>query len=320
MNARSLVRVRVQAIRYEAEGILSFELRPLDGLTLPAFTAGAHIEILMKEGLERSYSLINPQHETDRYVVAVAKDPQGRGGSEFMCETLRPGDELQIAGPSNNFRLDETVEATVLIAGGIGITPIWSMLQRLRQIEVAWKLFYVARTRERMAFLPELRVLQSDFPDQIQIAFDQEPDAVGLDIAGIVRGHSPGTHFYCCGPAGFLTAFEAATSAFDPATVHLERFSSEQAPAAGGFEVTLAKSGRAFLVPVDKTILEVLLSEGVEVSRSCMEGVCGTCETPVLEGIPDHRDSVLSRREREANKTMMICCSGSKTSRLVLDL
>src|ERR1700759_498247 len=122
MNTRSIINVRVQAIRYEAEGIFSFELRPLDGRALPAFTAGAHIEILMKEGLERSYSLINPQHETDRYVVAVAKDPQSRGGSEFMCGTLRPGDELQIAAPANNFTLDETAEEAVLIAGGIGIT------------------------------------------------------------------------------------------------------------------------------------------------------------------------------------------------------
>jgi tetrachlorobenzoquinone reductase len=320
MNTRSLIKVRVQAIRYEADSIFSFELRRPDGLALPTFTAGAHIEILMKEGLERSYSLVNPQHETDRYVVAVAKDPQGRGGSYFMCETLRPGDELQITEPSNSFALDETAEETVLIAGGIGITPIWSMLQRLRQIGRSRKLFYVARTRERTAFLAELLALQPDFPDQIQILFDQEPNAVGLDIAGIIREQSAGTHFYCCGPVGLLSDFEAATSEFDPATVHLERFSSGQAVAAGGFEVALARSRRSFVIPVDKTILEVLLSEGVEVSRSCMEGVCGTCETPVLEGIPDHRDSVLSRREREANKTMMICCSGSKTSRLVLDL
>jgi tetrachlorobenzoquinone reductase len=320
MNTRSIIKVRVQAIRYEAAGIFSFELRPLDGGALPAFTAGAHIEILMKDGLERSYSLINPQHETDRYVVAVAKDPQSRGGSEFMCDTLRPGDELQIAGPGNNFELDETAKETVLIAGGIGITPIWSMLQRLRQLGRPWKLFYVARTRERTAFLAELLAIRSASPYQIQIVFDQEPDATGLDIAGIIHGHAPGTHFYCCGPTGLLSAFEATASALDAATVHLERFSSEQAPAEGGFEVTLARSRRSFQIPIDKTILEVLLSEGVEVSRSCMEGVCGTCETPVLEGIPDHRDSVLSKREREANKMMMICCSGSKTSRLVLDL
>lgn len=320
MNARRLIRVRVQSMRYEAEDIFAFELRPIEGTELPPFTAGAHIEILMKDGLERSYSLVNPQHEIDRYVVAVARDPLSRGGSEFMCDTLRPGHELQITAPSNNFALEEGAAETVLIAGGIGITPIWSMLQRLQQLNRSWRVFYTARTRKRAAFLAELLDLQSQYPDRIHIVFDQEPNASGLDLEVIIRSQTPGAHFYCCGPAGLLNAFEAATSSLDPATIHLERFSSEQAPAPGGYEVTLAKSRRSFRIPVDKTILEILLSEGVEVNRSCMEGVCGTCETPVLEGIPDHRDSVLSKREREANKIMMICCSGSKTSRLVLDL
>jgi tetrachlorobenzoquinone reductase len=320
MDLRPLIRVRVHGIRHEAEDIFTFELRPIEGAALPSFAAGAHIEILMKDGLERSYSLVNPQHETDRYVVTVARDPQSRGGSEFMCETLRPGHELQITAPSNNFALEEGAEETVLIAGGIGITPIRSMLQRLQQLGRSWKLFYTVRTRKRAAFLAELCALQSQYPGRVHIVFDQEPNAVGLDIEGIIRGQPPGTHFYGCGPTGLLSAFEAAASSLDPTTVHLERFSSEHAAARGGFEVTLAKSRRSFQIPVDRTILEVLLSEGVQVSRSCMEGVCGTCETPVLEGIPDHRDALLSKREREANNIMMICCSGSKTSRLVLDL
>ncbi len=320
MTSRRLINVRVQGIRYEAEDIFTFELRPAEDTALPPFTAGAHIEILMQDGLERSYSLVNPQHETHRYVVSVARDPQSRGGSKFMCDTLRPGQELQITAPSNDFRLEEGAAETILIAGGIGITPIWSMLQRLQQIDRSWKLFYTARTRKRAAFLAEILEVQSRHPGLVHIAFDQEPQAAGLNLEAIVRDQAPGAHFYACGPAGLLKAFEVATASLDPATVHVERFASEQSPAPGGFEVTLAKSGRTFLIPVNKTILEVLLSEGVEVSRSCMEGVCGTCETPVLEGIPDHRDSVLSRREREANKMMMICCSGSKTSKLVLDL
>ncbi|WP_213738721.1 PDR/VanB family oxidoreductase [Bradyrhizobium sp. dw_411] len=320
MTSRRLINVRVQGIRYEAEDIFTFELRPAEDTALPSFTAGAHTEILMQDGLERSYSLVNPQHETHRYVVAVARDPQSRGGSKFMCDTLRPGQELQITAPSNDFELDESAAETILIAGGIGITPIWSMLQRLQQINRSWKLFYTARTRKRAAFLAEILEVQSRHPGRVHIAFDQEPQAAGLNLETIVREQPPGAHFYACGPAGLLKAFEMATASLDPATVHVERFASEQAPAPGGFEVTLAKSRRTFLIPVNKTILEVLLSEGVEVSRSCMEGVCGTCETPVLEGIPDHRDSVLSRREREANKMMMICCSGSKTSKLVLDL
>jgi ferredoxin-NADP reductase len=317
---RRLLNVRVHGIQCQADDIFTFELRPLGDARLPPFTAGSHIEILMRNGLERSYSLVNPQHETHRYVVAVAKDPQSRGGSEFMCEILRPGHELQVTSPSNNFALVEDAANTVLIAGGIGITPIWSMLQRLKQINRSWDLFYTARSRKRTAFLAELLELQSQYPDRINLIFDEEPNFSRFDLETIVRRQIPGAHFYCCGPAGLLTAFERATAGMDPATIHIERFSAEQAPARGGFEVTLAKSRRSFRIPVDKTILEVLLSEGIEVNRSCMEGVCGTCETLVLEGIPDHRDSVLSKREREANKVMMICCSGSKTGKLVLDL
>jgi ferredoxin-NADP reductase len=317
---RQLLDMRVHGIQCEADGVFSFDLRPVGDARLPPSTAGSHIEILMRDGLERSYSLINPPHETHRYVIAVAKDPQSRGGSEFMCEILRPGHELQITSPSNNFALVEDAAKTILIAGGIGITPIWSMLQRLKQINRSWSLFYTARSRRRAAFLVELLELQSKYPDRINLFFDDEPNFSRFGLEKIVRNQIPGAHFYCCGPTGLLTTFERATARLDPATIHIERFSAQQAPARGGFEVTLAKSRRSFRIPVDKTILEVLLSEGIEVSRSCMEGVCGTCETPVLEGIPDHRDSVLSKREREANKVMMICCSGSKTGKLVLDL
>jgi ferredoxin-NADP reductase len=320
MTVRQSIDVRVHGIRCEAENIFAFDLRPVEGGGLPPFTAGAHIEILMKEGLERSYSLVNAPGVIDRYEVVVARDPQGRGGSEFMCAVVRPGDQLRITPPSNNFALEESAEATVLIAGGIGITPIWSMLQRLQDLGRPWKLFYTARTSKRAAFRSELEALRQQFPDNLRIVFDQEPNAVGLDIKAIVEEGPANAHYYACGPAGLLHAFEQATAGLDPALVHIERFSSDQAPARGGFEITLAKSQRSFTIPPDKTILEVLLDEGIEVNRSCMEGVCGTCETAVLEGIPDHRDQVLSKRERAANRMMMICCSGSKTDRLVLDL
>jgi tetrachlorobenzoquinone reductase len=317
---RQLIDVCVHAIGVEAEGILSLDLRSVNGEKLPAFSAGSHIDLLLKDTLERSYSLINPVHETHRYMVAVAKAPQSSGGSKYICEALKVGDILRIAEPRNNFPLDEVAQRSVLIAGGIGITPIWSVMQRLEELNKSWKLFYAARTRERMAFLSKLLELKTKYPERVNLTFDQEQGQSMFDIPGIVGGEEAGTHFYCCGPAEMLSAFEAATEKLDPATVHIERFSSASPRAEGGFEVHLAKSSRSFFIPPGRTILEVLLSEGLHVNRSCTQGVCGTCETAVLEGIPDHRDSVLSKREREANTTMMICCSGAKSAKLVLDL
>jgi ferredoxin-NADP reductase len=320
MGPRRLIDVSVHAIGVEAEGIFSFDLRPIDGANLPPFSAGSHINLLLKNALERSYSLINPLHETHRYMIAVARAPQSTGGSEYICDAVSVGDTLRIAEPRNNFPLDEAAKCSVLVAGGIGITPIWSVLQRLQEIGKPWKLFYAARTRQRMAFLPKLVELQTQYPDRVCLSFDHEPGYSLLDLPMIVQLQAPGTHFYCCGPTGMLQAFEAATAKLDPAAVHIERFSSALPPAQGSFEVCLAKSGRSFFVPPDKTILEVLLSAGLQVNRSCMQGVCGTCETHVLEGLPDHRDSVLSKRERESNKVMMICCSGARSDKLVLDL
>jgi tetrachlorobenzoquinone reductase len=320
MDSRRPIDVRVHAIGVEAEGIFSFDLRPVDGTNLPPFSAGSHINLLLKNALERSYSLINPAHETHRYVIAVARAPQSRGGSEYICEAVSVGDTLRIAEPRNNFALDEAAKCSVLVAGGIGITPIWSALQRLEEIGKPWKLFYAARTRQRMAFLSRLHEFHERYPDRVCLTFDQEPGYSMLDLPLIIRRQPPDTHFYCCGPAGMLQAFEAATAKLDPATVHIERFSSALHPAPGGFEVCLARSRRSFFIPPDKTILEVLLSEGLQINHSCMQGVCGTCETYVLEGLPDHRDSVLSKRERESNKVMMICCSGTRSNKLVLDL
>jgi tetrachlorobenzoquinone reductase len=320
MGSRRLIDVHVHAIAVEAEGIFSFDLRPVGGTDLPSFSAGSHINLFLKNALERSYSLINPAQETHRYMIAVARAPQSAGGSEYMCKAVTVGDTLRIAEPRNNFALDETAKSSVLFAGGIGITPIWSVLQRLQEIGKPWKLFYAARTRQRMAFLPRLLELHERHPDRVCLSFDHEPGYSMLDLPLIIQRQPSDTHFYCCGPTGMLQAFEAATAKLDPATVHIERFSSALPPAQGGFEVCLAKSGRSFFIPPDKTILEVLLSEGLQINRSCMQGVCGTCETYVLEGLPDHRDSVLSKSERESNKVMMICCSGARSDKLVLDL
>jgi vanillate O-demethylase ferredoxin subunit len=224
---------------------------------------------------------------------------------------------LRINPPRNNFPLAEDAPHSLLIAGGIGITPLWCMLQRLRALGRSWELVYCARTRRHAAFQGELAALGS----AVRFNFDQEPGGTMLDIAATVAAAPRGTHLYCCGPVPMLEAFERATAALPPAQVHVEYFAAK-APKAidGGYTVVLARSRLSFEVARGKTIIDTLIEKGFDAPYSCLEGVCGTCETRVIEGTPDHRDLVLSKDERAANRTMMICCSGSKTEKLVLDL
>jgi vanillate O-demethylase ferredoxin subunit len=233
---------------------------------------------------------------------------------------VRPGQRLFISPPVNNFALVEDAKLSVLIAGGIGITPILCMVQRLESRGGDWQLHYSARTREMAAFLEPLQALREQ-GRSVVINFDFEPGGQVLNIAGIVDAAPADAHLYCCGPTPMLDAFEQAARNRAPGTVHVEYFSAKEAPArAGGFTVVLAKSNRSIFVEEGRTILETLLDEGVDPPHSCMEGVCGTCETRVLEGTPDHRDMILTDQEKAASRTMMICCSGAKTPKLVLDL
>jgi tetrachlorobenzoquinone reductase len=319
--ADDLLRVRLKAITYEAERINAYHLHPLDGGVLPPFTAGSHVDLHFADKMIRSYSLLNDQDERHRYVVAVNLDQAGRGGSKFIHEHFRVGDILAIRPPSNNFELAESAEHSVLIAGGIGITPILSMILRLQKLRRPWELHYAARTRASAAFLDRLEPLRERDGARINVNFDEEPGGRMIDLAKIVAQAPVGADFYCCGPASMLTAFEAATISCLPGRTHVEYFSAKEAPAvSGGFEVILQRSGKSLFVPAGKTILDTLLDAGVNVAYACSEGVCGTCETKVLQGEPDHRDVVLSEDERAANKSMMICCSGSKSPRLVLDI
>ena len=319
--AREHLKVRVKAITYEAEGVVSLELRPLDGASLPPFTAGAHVELHLPSGIERSYSIASPEGDTGRYVVGVQKDQGSRGGSRFIHDELRPGAELVISAPRNNFALDEAAEHTLLIAGGIGVTPIWCMTQRLAALGRSFELVYAARSRRRAAFLAEIVALLGENAPGLRLHFDEEQGGRPLDMAAVVRRARPGAHLYCCGPLPMLAAFEQATAHLPAETIHVEYFEPKAAAdLSGGFEVVLARSGRSFTIAPGKTILDTLQDAGLDVACSCLEGVCGTCETAVLEGEPEHRDSVLSPKERESNRTMMICCSGARTPKLVLDL
>lgn len=311
-----MLQLRIKSSAWEAPNILSYELRSTTGKDLPPFTAGAHVDIKLGNGLVRSYSLLNPQSDRHRYVIAVQKDRQSRGGSKWIHQNLRAGEIITVGEPRNNFALNEDAEKSIFLAGGIGITPMLSMVSRLTELDRDWELVYCSRTRVTTPFLDTL-----EKTSRVRFNFDREPGGVMLDIAEMVKTAPAGSHLYCCGPIPMLEAFEAATADLPRERVHVEYFTAAEPPATeGGFTVVLAKSNREIEIPAGKTILTALSDNGLDLPHSCTEGVCGTCETRVLEGVPDHRDRILTDSQRASNKTMMICCSGSKGTKLVLDL
>lgn len=287
------------------------------GQDLPGFSAGAHADLGLPNGMRRSYSLIGDAGDARIYRFAIGRDPAGRGASRFIHDELRVGDRVSVSAPRNAFPLHPAAPYHLFIAGGIGITPIRAMIETLTRLgDDRWRLVYAGRSRTRMAFLDELSAL-----GRIDVHADDECGGKVLDLAAIIAAAPATAHLYCCGPAPMLAAFETATAGRAPGSVHLERFGA--APAASGdtaVTVRLARSGRVFEVPAGETILDHLLDAGVNVGFSCMSGMCGSCRVVVLEGIPDHRDEVLSPAERAANDRLMICCSRARTPVLVLDL
>jgi tetrachlorobenzoquinone reductase len=315
-GADQLIEVRLIAIRFAANDTHLYELQRPDGGKLPGVTPGSHIDIHLPNGVMRQYSLIEAEDGPRSYVIGIKRDANSRGGSTYIHDKLRVGELLKISAPRNNFPLDETAPHTVLVAGGIGITPIWCMVQRLVALGRPWQLFYSCRTRSDAAFLAALEGMAP-----AQFNFDDENQGRYLDLAAIVAQAPPGAHLYCCGPTPMLAAFEEATKNLPPEQVHVEYFTAKHEVAVeGGFIVELVKSGLELVIPPGKTILDAVRDAGVDVGYSCEQGICGACETRVISGVPDHRDSILSDSERAANKTLMICCAGCKSDRLVLDL
>lgn len=309
------VTMRVTAIRYAADESNVYEFRSLSNAVLPSVQPGAHIDIHLPHGIVRQYSLVTADGDPRAYLVAIKRDRASRGGSSFMHERLRVGQTLQIGSPRNSFPLDERARHTVLIAGGIGITAIWSMAQRLAKLGKSFEMHYACRTRQEAAFVDELEPMS-----QVNVHIDAECGGRHLDVSAIVAGAPRDSHFYCCGPLPMMEAFEAATAPFAPEQVHVEYFAPRQMAALdGGYVVQLHRTGQQFAVPKGKTILQVLRDSGVGAPYSCEEGICGACQVNVISGVPDHRDSVLSASDQRSGKTMLICCSGSKTERLVID-
>jgi ferredoxin-NADP reductase len=311
-----LIDVRLTAIRYAARDTNLYEFRHVDGRPLPEYEPGAHIDLHLPNGLIRNYSLIVARPESGLYTFGIKRDPASRGGSRYIHDELRVGKTLKISAPRNNFPLKEDAKHTILLAGGIGITPIWCMVQRLAELGRSWQLYYSCRSRADMAFLDALERMAPS-----QFHFDDENAGKFLDIAGIVAKAPKDAHLYCCGPTPMLNAFEAVAKDWPREQIHIEYFTPKAEPAKkGGFTVELARSKQEFFIPEGRTILEVLLDEGVDVDYSCELGICGACQQRVISGIPEHRDAILTEEEQAENTRVMICCAGCKSDRLVLDL
>jgi vanillate O-demethylase ferredoxin subunit len=314
---------RVVAAHYEAVDVISFLLAPIDRPTGGKIDPGAHIDVHLPVGMMRSYSLSNKALDEDVYRITVARDANSKGGSLFMHESLRVGQVVDISAPRNNFVLNEQAPMSTFIAGGIGVTPFVPMIAGLNALGRKWQLHYCVRTRDRAALLGELEQLKNAGSGELFLNFDGEPDGKMLDLPTVLASLPGDTHVYCCGPTGMLDAFRAGASAanFPSEQVHFEYFSSNvESATEGGFRVILQKSGLEVTVAAGETILQAVTKSGIYVPYSCEEGICGACETRVISGVPDHRDMILSDYERAEGKIMMICCSGSKSAELVLDL
>lgn len=319
--AGSTFEALVTAVDVEAETVRSYELAATGANSLPAFSAGSHIDLHLPNGMVRSYSLVNHQAESHRYLIGIHRDHAGRGGSQYVHDNVRVGDTVVLSEPRNNFPLREDAPYSVLIGGGIGITPLLSMMRRLSELGRPYEAHYVARTRAYAPFMRLIDDLRRSAEADIRVYFDQETPGSRLDIASVVGAAAHDAHLYCCGPGPMLEAFHQATAQRGGEFVHIERFgSAEKVKRDSSFQIELARSGLTLDVDQGQSILDVLLKAGIDVAFSCEEGVCGTCEVAVLAGLPDHRDQYLTGPEREQNKTMMICCSRSLSAKLVLDL
>lgn len=314
----ALIGVRLASRMVAAREIVSLELSGEDA-PLPPYTPGAHIDLHLPGGLVRQYSLCHPSMETGSYRVAVLLDPQTRGGSRAVHD-LSVGDTLFISAPRNHFPLIEGSTDIVLLGGGIGITPLLAMAYALHRDGRSFTLHYCCRSRDRMAFREELSA--APFDDRVHFHFDDEEVSQQFRAGEAMGNHAPGRYIYTCGPAGFLDHVLATAKArgWPEEAVRYERFSADVDTQGAHFTVVAQRSGLSVTVGEDQTIAAALAANGIAVTLSCEQGICGTCLTRVLEGVPDHRDLFLTDTERAANDCMTICCSRALTPTLVLDV
>lgn len=323
--AQTLLQVKVSAKTWLADDIVGFELVSLPGDTLPPFEAGAHIDVHLPGELIRQYSLYDLPGEQGAYRIGVLRDPQSRGGSAKLVDDVKVGDVLTISAPRNHFPVNNGAqEQSILFAGGIGITPILCMSKQLANQRRAFTLHYCGRTLSRMAFIEHLRSEQFAEASQVHLHADDGAAAQQFDARSAIGAPSAERHLYVCGPTGYMDHIlhTARELGWDEAHLHREYFSAAPIDTTGdhAFEIELQRTGEIIVVAADQSVAHALLDAGVSLSLSCEQGVCGTCMTKVLGGVPDHRDLYLTDEERERNDCFMPCCSRARNSRLVLDL
>ena len=307
----------VEAVERAADGVVVLTLVHPEGQTLPAWTPGAHVDLVLTDALVRQYSLCSSPSDSHRLQVGVLRAEESRGGSVFIHDNLAVGGTVRVRGPRNHFALVSSPRY-LFIAGGIGVTPMLPMIEEAEAVGADWELVYGGRSRATMAFLPTL----APYGDKVTLLPRDEVDlTLSQRIDGLLGTPRPDTLVYCCGPEALLEAVEAACSSWPEGSLHLERFHAKAVEGEDtAFEVVLARSGQTLTVPPGKSIFHAVEDLGIPVLGSCHEGVCGTCETVVLEGDVDHRDVVLSDSEKASNETMMVCVSRCRGDRLVIDL
>ncbi|WP_432889870.1 PDR/VanB family oxidoreductase [Kribbella sp. CA-245084] len=317
MVGETTIALRVESTAQVSVGVTELVLVADDGSELPPWAPGSHIDVEIRPGLVRQYSLCSDPEDRGRWRIAVLREPESRGGSIVLCERIRAGDVLTATGPRNHFPLHESPRY-LFIAGGIGITPIIPMIKAAHAAGADWRLVYGGRSAASMAYRDEVARID---PARV---LEWPQDLRGLiELDRLLAEPQAGTLIYCCGPEPLIAAVEAKSAHWPHKTLQVERFAPRpltDVPPNTSFEIELVDSDEVLVVPPDKSILEVVDEAGIFVLSNCEEGTCGTCQTTVLEGVPDHRDSVLDEDERAANDTMMICVSRALSSRLVLDL
>lgn len=326
------MRLQVRQITHQARLINSFEMVHPECEDLPEFTAGAHIDFYFRDGSVRQYSLCNDPRERHRYLIAILRDDKGRGGSQALHERVHVQRTVSIGKPRNNFPVHEEAKHHLLLAGGIGVTPMISMMYHFQATGADFTLYYCTKSPEHTAFKPELADFIAD--GRVIVHHDDGIPEKGLDIKALLKDHPSGTHLYYCGPPGFMRAVKKFSAHWPDDSVHFEYFSAAASPksvmsseelsnagddAVGiGFQVKVASTGAVFAVPNHKSIVQVLAENGIEIEVSCEAGLCRSCAVRYLEGQVDHRDLVLTESERAQYLTP--CCSRAKSSLIVLDL
>jgi ferredoxin-NADP reductase len=318
------LKLLVRQVRYEGRGINSYELVDEDGATLPPFTAGAHLDIHLAGGVIRQYSISNAPRERHRYVIAVLRDERGRGGSKALHEQLRVGDIVRVSSPRNNFRLVEGARRVVLIAGGIGVTPLKAMAHELEDAGIDYEMHYCTKDAKCAAFSDEFESMRAS--GRLHFHFDGGDPSAGLDIRGLLHAPGDGEHVYYCGPGGFMQACADAAGHWPSGTVHFEHFKAPERSAdelaandaLDSFTVRIASTGQEIEVSKEESIADALALAGVPIETSCCAGLCGTCKVRYLEGEVEHNDCILS--DDEKTEFLTACVSRATSKILVLDL